>query len=693
LKAGALTNHTIADYQLLELLGEGAIGSVYHGYNPHRNQHAAVKILTNPTSTPHPNDVERFILEARTVASLQHPHIVPLYDYGTDKGFYFIAMRLFTGGSLHDWLEASLHQGVLPSLGEVRQLIRQLASALDYAHRKNVIHRDVKPTNVMFDEHGTAYLVDFGIVKLTDVATWLTQHDMMVGTPAYMAPEQWRGEAVTPATDQYALGVMAYQLISGQIPFDAPSHHVLMYKHINEHPIPISELRPDIPPAIQQVLQTALAKNPGERYPSITTFAEALSHAIHGAEGVPTVFSIYRPLLRVAPTPTLYRPKEQPSDFLKPLMIGMGVGAVFLVVCTLSVLFTGLRVFGENDDELILPTAIEEITAPPDAATITPLPLSVIQTATATIAPTPLPLSSPVNDIQQIAAIDAVDNSIRAVEFHPSGAVFASGGSNGTIQIWDANSKTQLASLNGHNGVIYDLTYDHDGSRLASASADGTVRLWDGISGQSVAVLSGHTGDVRRVVFSPDGSLLASTGQDKTVRLWDVAGGTQLAVFEASNERVLGAVFSLDGTTLITGWDSNTLAIWNIASLNQRTRLIGHTGEIRAIAFSPRKNIIASSSSDNTVRVWNVETGETLLVLSHQREVFNVAFSPDGAFLASGSADNQIYLWNVETGVLVSRLEGHFGWVFDMSFHPNGSLLVSAGGDGMLRLWHLFQSE
>ncbi len=285
-----LTGYRLGQYQLLQLLGVGGMGAVYRGYQASLKREVAVKVMSSRLLQD-PDAIARFSREAEIVARLEHSHIVPIYDYGTEGTVSFIVMRLLTGGTL----EARLRQQIaqerpLPSPVEVAHWLGQLADALDYAHSQGVIHRDIKPNNVMFDSRGDAYLVDFGIAKLLYASSILTSTGAAIGTPAYMAPEQWRAEEPTPATDQYAVAVMTYALLCGRLPFDAPTPYGFMHKHLTERPTPVRNFRPSFPAGLTTALERALAKNPGERFPSVRAFAQAIEEAAYLQPGRSTGF-------------------------------------------------------------------------------------------------------------------------------------------------------------------------------------------------------------------------------------------------------------------------------------------------------------------------------------------------------------------------------------------------------------------
>ena len=242
----------LGNYELRQVIGVGGMASVYQAHQKNLERLVAVKILSQAL-THEPGYAERFNREARTAASLEHPNIVPVYDYGTHDQITYVVMRLLTGGTVGERLHHQQQNNMPPpSLSEVSQLLRQVASALDYAHSLGVIHRDIKPSNIMFDNRGTPYVVDFGIAKLLETSSNMTSTGMVMGTPSYMAPEQWRGDKISAATDQYAMGVLMYMVLTGRQPFEAPTPYALMLKHMNDLPVPPNEVRSDIPASVAE---------------------------------------------------------------------------------------------------------------------------------------------------------------------------------------------------------------------------------------------------------------------------------------------------------------------------------------------------------------------------------------------------------------------------------------------------------
>ncbi|MBZ0307125.1 MAG: SH3 domain-containing protein [Anaerolineae bacterium] len=325
--SGNLSGQPLGQYELRDMIGIGGMGAVYLGYQRALDRLVAVKVMQF-SLTHGGNFAQRFEREAKTAAALEHPHIVPVIDYGFDQGTSYIVMRYLSGGTLSQRLRQRMEQNApAPALGEIARLLNQVASALDYAHHQKVIHRDIKTSNIMFDNHGEAYLVDFGIAKLTETTSELTMTGVALGTAHYMAPEQVRGQMVTPATDQYALAVVIYALVAGRMPFEAATPFAVQQRHINDMPTPVHTYRPQTPEAVTLVLERALAKEPGDRFPTVTAFAQAFQSAISGQEGESTGFFAFKvqqerpnvpasPLPPATPTPAAYQ--HQPTTVQTP---------------------------------------------------------------------------------------------------------------------------------------------------------------------------------------------------------------------------------------------------------------------------------------------------------------------------------------------------------------------------------------
>jgi len=273
-----LLGSTLGPYQILEQIGLGGMATVYKAYQPGMNRLVALKVLPEHYARD-PRFVKRFEREAQVVAKLEHRNIIPIYDYGSHNNITYLAMRYLQAGTVKDILA----HGALP-LNDVAKLLSDIASALDYAHSQGIIHRDVKPSNVLVDKQGNAYLTDFGIAKVLEGTADFTGSSVL-GTPTYMAPEQTLGKPATAQSDIYSLGVMLYEMVVGKPPYEADTPMAIALMHVHE-PLPLPrKIKEDIPEAVELIILKALAKNPKDRFQTANDLARAFASAL-GAESL-----------------------------------------------------------------------------------------------------------------------------------------------------------------------------------------------------------------------------------------------------------------------------------------------------------------------------------------------------------------------------------------------------------------------
>ncbi len=289
-----LVGKTLGKYRLVEKLGQGGMAQVYKAYQPDLDRYVAIKIL-HPHLTGDEDFAARFRQEARAIAALEHPHIVRVYDFDTDGDMAFLVMEHLEGASLKSLLHDLDCREERMDLEEVERIMGALADALDHAHRQGVVHRDVKPSNVFITASGRPVLTDFGIARMVDTAT-ITESGGTLGTPAYMSPEQGRGESGDARSDIYALGVLLYQLCVGRVPFDADTPYAIILKHITAPLPPPRSIRPELPEPVERVILKSLAKEPDDRFQTAGDMGRALSAAL----GAPVPPSPRRSTLRRA---------------------------------------------------------------------------------------------------------------------------------------------------------------------------------------------------------------------------------------------------------------------------------------------------------------------------------------------------------------------------------------------------------
>ena len=377
----------LGKYTLLEEIGRGGYGTVYRARDDALHVERAVKVL-HPALVADPEFIERFRDEARLVARMKHPHIAPVYDLDEDQGRIYLAMEHMPGGSLKDVL---FKEGPLP-FPRALEVLEQIASALDYAHEKDLVHRDIKPGNILFDAAGQAYLTDFGFAKslvAADSSTTMSLTGGILGTPAYMSPEAWDGKGWAPTSDVYSLACVFFEMLIGHPLFAGETPTQLMKQHIIEGP-QLPEAWPEgVPPGIEEVLKRALAQEPEERIGSAKKFLEAVSRDHQAASDQRTAFS---PESRQLSALSEVEGKAE-GYFWQQWYVWAGLAVVAVILGLVAKGFSPKTSEPRVETVVVEKEVVVEVTAKPTStATDTPTPLATrTPTLPPTITPTPTP--------------------------------------------------------------------------------------------------------------------------------------------------------------------------------------------------------------------------------------------------------------------------------------------------------------
>ncbi|MBX7215113.1 MAG: protein kinase [Thermoflexales bacterium] len=699
---------TIGKYQIRRELGRGGMAAVYEAYDPTFERLVALKVLSAELL----HDVTfrtRFEREAKTIAALEHPAIVPVYDYGEANGRAYLAMRYMSGGSLADKRRGQ------PLTGrDIVSLFERIGPALDRAHAKGVVHRDLKPANILYDDNGEPYVGDFGIAKLTAATnTELTQGGA-IGTPSYMSPEQARGEAVDGRTDLYAIGVMLFELLTGALPYASETPTGMMMKHILD-PIPrLAAFAPALPPAWQAVIDRAMAKRREDRYPNMATLTQDVRAIVDGqvmsmtppmmspypaqTPGTParpmpaapgtqvyapppavsaatTVVQEVRPPTPPRPMAAAATPAAAPRAKRSPfIFVGLGVLActalsvgAYLVATQLAPrLLTGAA----QPPTVAAPTLKVEPTAAPTPAAN---PTTPVATTAATAAPTatrPAPSATPtrpasigaatIKQLSQLRTFDASsDNPVRWVNFGPDGAAVLAAIGNGSgaadpanrLQTWrigGTGSGSRLQVL----GIPWSAAIHPDGRAVvvAAGKAATLYRVGETAAQRTIAT---RALDVSTVAFSRDGKYLAVGGPE-------AIGRTPIQVFNT------------DGWTKVSEVDNG----YNMS----------------AMSFSPDGSLLAASNATGQITVWRVSDGRRVMSYKADANYMTIplTFSDDGRYFVSagcGSADcaggaarqSEILIWRTSDWSLLGSFVEPNNAVEALAFSPNGEVLFIGG--------------
>jgi len=403
-----LTGKQLGPYQVVAPLGEGGMAAVYKAYQPSVDRYVALKVLPRYFASD-PQFVGRFEQEAKVIAKFQHPHILPVFDFGEADGYTYIVMPFVEGGTLADFLKG---QPLSPA--QIERVISQVGDALAYAHARGVVHRDVKPSNILIDPGGNCLLTDFGVAKIVEGTAQFTRTGGIVGTPAYMAPEQIQGHELDGRSDLYSLGIVLYEMAAGRPPYRAETPPAIFVKHLHD-PLPLPRtLNPALPEGIERVILKALAKNREARYPTAGDLVQAVRTAVGtatttaerpevpGQEVVETVVVDARPPATTPVPAPAADASRQPANLKWILAI---VGLVILVGVIGWIAFGG-RLAGISGGDQVALGATATPTAPSPAASApvvpeaadTPAPIKTpvpAKTSTPRPTQTPLPTETP----------------------------------------------------------------------------------------------------------------------------------------------------------------------------------------------------------------------------------------------------------------------------------------------------------
>lgn len=683
---------SIGPYRLIEPAGAGGMAEVWRAYHPRIERYVAIKFLS-PRYASDPSYLDRFVREAQAISRLDHPNILTILDFGEQDHWTYMVSPFIGGGTL----AARLRRGPW-SVDEAIAVLEPLASALDYAHSQGIVHRDVKPSNVLFTEQGRLVLSDFGIARVVEGSTVMSQAGLVVGTPMYMSPEQADGQRAGPASDLYSLGVVAYEMLTGRPPFMGETPLALLLAHMQKPLPPPRSLNPNMAESVEGVLFTVLAKDPAHRYPSALEFVVALRAAVPKREWEPSPEPLIEPsVIRrndvppVSPTGTL--PTRQGTMHTAPLPPGttavlppaapsppgragrfsrrqalVGLGAVMAAGVGIGALAISVGEFGPSTSARFGSGAVSPTLAP----TARPSPISIDRS-------------------RLVPVLTGHTAGSQSVAFSPDGQLLASGGDDATIQIWRIADGSAARVIRGDFDFIPSVAFSPDGQLLASGAADQKVRLWRVSDGSEVRALAGHTSTINGVAFSPDGQILASGSADQTIRLWRVTDGSLIRTLTGHTGFVHGVAFSPDGQMVASGSEDKSVRLWQVADGSGRT-LTGHTGGhtsfVHSVVFSPDGQLLASASSDKLVGLWRVADGAQIRAfIGHTDRVNSAAFSPDGQLLATASDDRSVRLWKVSDGTITHTLSGHTSAVKAVAFSPDRELLASGANDTSVRLW------
>ena len=693
-------------FEIHELLGHGGMGNVFRAHDPFIGRDVALKI-PHPGLLLDPRARERFSREAQAAGVLRHPNIVRVLESGSVGAVDYIAFEYCEGPTLAQWL--SMEDRAIPPRTAV-QICISLAEAVQHAHDRGVVHRDLKPGNILIESaaSGSALnafqsksaaregdltfsprITDFGLARMTMGSSELTRTGATLGTAEYLAPERATGENnVTgpQASDQFSLGVILYQMLTTLSPFRRDSVVKTLAAVQGEDPSPPSRFNPHISRDLDAVCLRALRKDPKDRYESVGDFADDLMRYLDGQM-------------------TVARPISRGERAVKCVQRNKALSAS-IAVCFAALLLT--TVFGwisTNQVRIALKKSQDMLYASDVRIAGDSLKRFNSRHAKQLLA---RHIPHDVNDDrrtfawqylweslhQEIAVLNVPANDrVYACAFTPDDSCIVTGHDNGTIRIWDKATGVEVTMLTGHRASVQSLVFS--GETLMSFDDEGVVITWQ--LGESNPIqIADPIADFLSAAIAPDNLDLAIARTDGSLSVRSRSTGNESRLGQHTGVRTFA--FSPDGRWLASVGQESSIKIWDRQTLQlvtgdlQHSKLSTHNGRAMrwdVARFSPDSKLLAVGSSRPEIFVWNVEQRREVANLSsHTSNIYDLAFSPDGEQLASASKDSTVRVWNTDDFQLDSVVQGHGRPVYAVNYSHRGDQLVTSGKDATVRVWN-----
>jgi WD40 repeat protein/serine/threonine protein kinase len=714
-------SHRVGRFELRRQLGKGGCGIVFLAFDPKLQREVALKI-PRPEMLLSPDARKRLVREALAAAEFNHPNLVPVYETGEIGPVCFIATAFCPGQTLAEWLDRQ----VFPvPVRQAARLVAVLAEAVQHAHDRGVLHRDLKPNNVILQEvqsddghdpgsppgscllRGDQFIprvVDFGLAKLAERGPSETGTRQILGTPKYMAPEQAqaRHDDVGPPADVYALGVILYELLAGRPPYDGATDVEVLRQAIEGNLTHPRSLRKDIPRDLEAICLKAMARSPARRYRTAIDLADDLRRFLDGR-------------------PTLARPLNSVGRAARWLRRNDQLVALIVVTTVAFVLLTaGLWYFDQNrrlEDEKrarqvheLVQNHLAQQRSYADYVRSAFLYARAgdarqMEDALATAATVSRLLQEPpcfawgyLKGLGRVArvSITAPEGApATALAIAPDGSRVLTGHPGGLIALWDRASGKLLGSVkHAHSGDVTQAVFLAGGTRLVTAAGEPAARAWAVDAGGGLTptqALPTLGGPIVSLATPSDGSAVIAGSANGDCLRWDPTGVRPSITWRVTDgEPVAALAVSSDGRVVATAGRTGSVRLWEAATGAPAGELRSATGAL-AVAFVPsaRGWLLAAGFEDGTIRLFDSKGREARTLAGHAEPVLSLAVSPDGSTLASSGMDESVCVWDIPTGVLRALLRGHDRPVRGVRFGPDSRTLVTASDDGLAKVWDL----
>lgn len=689
-------------FRLVREVGRGGFGVVFAAHDPVLGRAVALKI-PRPEVVASPALVDRFLQEARAAANLNHPNIVQVHEAGFIGLTCYSVSELCDGPNLSQWLKAT-DQPMDPTAAV--RLAALLADAVDHAHRIGILHRDVKPSNILLAKSParggrgadapdallgyTPKLTDFGLAKLLETSAEHTPAGTLIGTPEYMSPEQAEGriDDIGPETDVYGLGAVLYECLAGRPPVQGETDLDTLRRVLADAPQDLRRIRRTIPPDLEAVCLRCLAKRPSDRYRSAADLADDLRRFL---EGKPTLARPLSPPARWARWLRRRATAAAAAAVLAPLCLVAALGAWRLGRAAPDVAEDGKRI---EKAHLRL-----EYVADMSFARQALDNADVDECMRRLRRHLPQPGREDLRGFEwrrlwrlanaEVATLDGFHDAVYHAAFFPDGGKLVACSADGTTALWRLDSRRPTWLEPPHLGEVNCVAVSPDGRWIASASDDATIQLRNA-DGALVRTLRGHDRGVATVAFHPDSKSLFSGGRDGVVRRWTLDEPRIERSWETDLRGVECVKPAPDGWRLFLVGDDAVEAVEDVEADDPPRALARTGGPLTAVDCTPDGERLVVVGQDRMVRVLDSRTGRVVQSWRAHGDWMNgVAVAPDGARCVTASRDNTAKVFDLATGRMEARLLGHRGRLWGVAVDPTGSTVATSGHDRCVKLWRL----
>ncbi|MCI0539258.1 MAG: serine/threonine protein kinase [Verrucomicrobiales bacterium] len=568
----------------------------------------------------------------------------------------------------------------------IASLIATIARAVHYAHQRGILHRDLKPTNILLDERGEPHVTDFGLAKLAEDDSSLTMSAAVLGTPAYMSPEQAAGKSkqLTTAADIYSLGAILYESLTGQAPFRSSTTVETLRQVCEQEPARPRVLNPEVDRDLETICLKCLNKNPERRYGSAELLAEDLERWRKGE----TILA--RPSTAWERTWSWTRRNPEIAALAACLVVAICAGLVGT-----GLMWQRARQTAASGELLLYIARMKSAQTAWDEGNVGQVRQMLDETR-----------ESPHRGFewfywQRLSHLEQRTfrghlKRVAGVAVSPDGIQVVSGCEDGTAKVWELATGRELLTLTGHTNIVFAVAFSPDGKRIVTGSFDNTARVWDAASGRELLLLQGHTNSVETAAFSRDNRRILTGSSDKTARLWDADTGIELsrvpghlAALSPDGRQIASTGgFVMLGGFLQAGAEANIISLWDVESGRRLLDFKGHSDVVMSVSFSPDGKRILTASRDYTARVWDATTGSILVTLTgHRLSIEPAAFSHDGKRIVTGSVDQTARVWDSESGKELFTLKGHGAEIVSVAFSPDDRLIITGCMDKTVKVW------